>query len=176
VAVIPSHTTQITAFWQISPRIYSKTALGSGAVFVYPNLSKERCYLVSEKLNMRQRKFAELYVQSGNASESARLAGYSAKYINSNVQKLLQNTAITEYIKELTDKAKDERILTAKDRQVLLSDIAKNPEEETSDRIKAVDTLNKMTGEYLNKVEVNGSLQAETSKLDDLIRQMTDDG
>ena len=82
---------------------------------------------------------------------------------------------IVEYIKELTDKAKDERILTAKDRQVLLSDIANSKEEMTADRIRAVDTLNKMTGEYLNKVEVSGTLKAEQSKLDDLIKQMSED-
>lgn len=131
---------------------------------------------MSEKLNMRQRKFAEYYAQSGNTVQSAVKAGYSESYANARAYELLENVGVLTYIKELTDKAKDERILTAKDRQVLLSDIAKNPEEETSDRIKAVDTLNKMTGEYLNKVEVNGSLQTETSKLDDLIRQMSDDG
>lgn len=38
--------------------------------------------------------------------------------------------------------------MCAKDRQVTLSDIARNDEEETSDRIRAIDTLNKMTGEY----------------------------
>ena len=33
---------------------------------------------------------------------------------------------------------KDERIMTAKDRQVLLSDIARDDENEPNDRIKAV--------------------------------------
>ncbi len=121
---------------------------------------------------MRQRKFAEYYVQSGNATDSAIKAGYSEKYAGANSDKLLKNTNISAYIKELSDKLKDERILTAKDRQLLLSDIARNDEEQASDRIKAVDTLNKMTGEYINKVQVNGTLESETSKLDDLIRQL----
>lgn len=72
----------------------------------------------------------------------------------------------------LSEKIKDERIMTAKDRQVMLSDIAKDEENEPGDRIRAIDTLNKMTGEYLNKVEVSGSLAAETTKLDELVRQM----
>lgn len=128
---------------------------------------------MSEKLNLRQRKFAEYYAQSGNASESARQAGYSAKYINSNVQKLLQNTAISEYIRELTEKAKDERILTAKDRQIMLSDIARDTENEPSDRIKAVDTLNKMTGEYTVKVDTT----VKTSeKLSDVFSQIGGEG
>lgn len=128
---------------------------------------------MSEKLNMRQRKFAEFYAQGNTASESAIKAGYSAKYAGVNADKLLKNTNVSKYIKELADKAKDERILTAKDRQVLLSDIANSKEEDTSDRIRAIDTLNKMTGEYLNKVEVSGSLETEKSKLDSLIEQMS---
>ena len=63
--------------------------------------------------------------------------------------------------------------MCAKDRQVTLSDIARNDEEETSDRIRAIDTLNKMTGEYTLKVDANVS--AEVSKLDDLIKQMSVD-
>lgn len=144
------------------------------AVFSFAFLQKGGV-AVKDKLNARQKKFAEYYAQSGNASDSARKAGYSVKYINANVQKLLQNTAITEYIKELTAKAQQDRIITAVERQAILSDIAKSKDEETPDRIRAIDTLNKMTGEYLNKVEVSGTLKAEQSKLDDLIKQMSED-
>ena len=130
---------------------------------------------MKDKLNARQKKFAEYYAQSGNAAESAKKAGYSEKFAAQNADKLLKNTNISEYIKQLSDKLKDERIISAKDRQVILSDIAKSDEELTPDRIRAIDTLNKMTGEYLNKVEVSGTLKAEQSKLDDLIKQMSED-
>lgn len=130
---------------------------------------------MKENINARQKKFAEYYAQSGNTVQSAINAGYSENYANANACKLLENVRVKEYIKELTDKAKDERILTAKDRQVVLSDIAKDKNEESSDRIRAIDTLNKMTGEYLNKVEVSGSLETEKSKLDSLIEQMSSD-
>ena len=126
-----------------------------------------------KNLNTRQKKFAEYYAQSGNASESARRAGYSAKYINSNVQKLLQNTAISEYIKQLSDKLKDERIMSAKDRQVALSDIAKSAEQDPSDRIRAIDTLNKMTGEYIVKVDAKVE---QSEKLSDVFRQLGGEG
>lgn len=46
----------------------------------------------------------------------------------------------------------------------------------TCDKVKALELLGKHLGMFKEKVEVNGSLQAETSKLDDLIRQITDDG
>lgn len=127
---------------------------------------------MTEKLNLRQRKFAEYYAQSGNIVQSAVNAGYSENYANSRAYELLENVGVSGYIRELTEKAKDKRIMTAKDRQVLLSDIANDSENEAADRIRAVDTLNKMTGEYLNRLEVNGSIVTETSKLDELVKQM----
>lgn len=128
---------------------------------------------MKDKLNARQKKFAEYYVQSGNAAESAVKAGYSAKYANTNASKLLQNTTIANYIKELSEKLKDERIMTAKDRQVLLSDIARDDENEPNDRIKAVDTLNKMTGEYTVKVDAKVE---QSEKLADVFKQLGGEG
>lgn len=126
-----------------------------------------------DKLNARQKKFAEYYAQSGNAAESAVKAGYSAKYANTNASKLLQNTTIANYIKELSEKLKDERIMIAKDRQVLLSDIARDDENEPNDRIKAVDTLNKMTGEYTVKVDAKVE---QSEKLADVFKQLGGEG
>ena len=126
-----------------------------------------------DKLNARQKKFAEYYAQSGNAAESAVKAGYSAKYANTNASKLLQNTTIANYIKELSEKLKEERIMTAKDRQVLLSDIARDDENEPNDRIKAVDTLNKMTGEYTVKVDAKVE---QSEKLADVFKQLGGEG
>ena len=126
-----------------------------------------------DELNARQRKFAEYYAQSGNAAESAVKAGYSAKYANTNASKLLQNTTIANYIRELSEKLKDERIITAKDRQVLLSDIARDDENEPNDRIKAVDTLNKMTGEYTVKVDAKVE---QSEKLADVFKQLGGEG
>lgn len=111
-------------------------------------------------VNERQKRFAEFYAQSGNAAWSAVKAGYSQKFVNTNASKLLQNTTIAQYIRELTEKAQDERILTAKERQVMLSDIARDGAL-TQDRLRAVDILNKMTGEYVTKIE--GSISADVN-------------
>ena len=104
-------------------------------------------------VNERQKKFAEYYAQSGNTVQSAIKAGYSEKYAKADACKILDNPSVSEYIRELSEKAQNERIMTAKERQALLSDIAKDDENAPSDRIKAVDTLNKMTGEYITKVQ-----------------------
>ena len=106
----------------------------------------------------RQKKFAEYYAQCGNAAQSAIQAGYSKNYANTNASKLLQNTTITEYIKQLTEDAQTARIMTARERQAILSDIAKDAQNELSDRIRAIDTLNKMTGEYTQKVSIDGDV------------------
>lgn len=106
----------------------------------------------------RQKKFAEYYAQCGNAAQSAIQAGYSKKYANTNASKLLQNTTITEYIKQLTEDAQTARIMTASERQAILSDMAKNGKNSPADRIRAIDTLNKMTGEYTQKVSIDGDV------------------
>lgn len=106
----------------------------------------------------RQKKFAEYYAQCGNAAQSAIQAGYSKKYANTNASKLLQNTTITEYIKRLTEDAQTARIMTARERQALLSDMAKNGKNSPADRMRAIDTLNKMTGEYTQKVSIDGDV------------------
>lgn len=108
-------------------------------------------------MNERQKKFAEYYAQSGNAEQAATAAGYSEKYARGNAYKLVAISGIAQYIRELTEKAQDERIMTARERQAVLSDIARSGEDQ--DRIRAIDTLNKMTGEYVTKIE--GNLSAE---------------
>lgn len=128
---------------------------------------------MKDKLNARQRKFAEYYAQSGNTVWSAIQAGYSENYANANACKLLENVRVAEYIKQLSDRLKDERIMSAKDRQVALSDIARSAEQDTSDRIRAIDTLNKMTGEYTVKVDAKVE---QSEKLSDVFRQLGGEG
>ncbi len=121
----------------------------------------------------RQKKFAEYYAQCGNAAQSAIQAGYSKKYANTNASKLLQNTTITEYIKQLTEATQTARIMTARERQALLSDMAKNGKNSPADRIRAIDTLNKMTGAYVAKIQA----EVRTSeKLSDVFAQIGGEG
>lgn len=124
-------------------------------------------------MNERQKKFAEYYAQCGNTVQSAIKAGYSEKYAKSDACKILENPSVAEYIRQLTRDEQDDRIMTARDRQALLSDIAKDTDNSPSDRIKAVDTLNKMTGEYTVKVDTT----VKTSdKLSDVFKQLGGEG
>lgn len=124
-------------------------------------------------MNERQKKFAEYYAQCGNAEQAAINAGYSEKYARGNAHKLVANSCISKYIKQLTQDEQKDRILTAKERQALLSDIAKDGDNAPSDRIKAVDTLNRMTGEYTVRVDTT---VRTSEKLSDVFRQLGGEG
>lgn len=110
------------------------------------------------KISEKQKKFAEYYAESGNIFQSAVKAGYSENYAKTNAGKLLENDSIAEYLKSLTAPAQEKRILSAAERQEILSDIANNKMFFPADRIKAIDTLNKMTGEYTVKTNISGDL------------------
>jgi phage terminase small subunit len=124
-------------------------------------------------LTARQKKFAEYYAQCGNTVQSAIMAGYSENFANSRAYELLGNVGVAEYIRQLTEAAQDERIMTAKERQAMLSEIAKDEGKQTSDRLKAIDTLNKMTGEYTVKVD---STVKTSDKLADVFKQLGGEG
>lgn len=64
-------------------------------------------------LTLKQKAFADYYIETGNATESARRAGYSKKYANTNAPKLLQNTTISAYIKTRLAEIDAGRIATA---------------------------------------------------------------
>lgn len=106
----------------------------------------------------RQKKFAEYYAQTGNVFQSAIKAGYSENYAKTSAAKLLENVSVSEHIRETSQEANNELILTAEKRKEILSDIAKSKKELATDRIRAIDTLNKMTGEYINRTELSGDL------------------
>jgi len=55
-------------------------------------------------LTPKQRTFADEYIRNkGNATAAAREAGYSKRYIDTNASKLLENTRISDYIKNMTE-------------------------------------------------------------------------
>ncbi|MEE0355778.1 MAG: terminase small subunit [Streptococcus lutetiensis] len=52
------------------------------------------------KLTLKQQRFADEYIISGNAYQSAITAGYSENYAKGNVVKLLENVSVKSYIDE----------------------------------------------------------------------------
>ena len=62
------------------------------------------------KLTIKQKKFADEYIISGNAYQSAINAGYSETYAKGNVIKLLENVSVKSYIDERMQKLEDKAI------------------------------------------------------------------
>ena len=112
------------------------------------------------KLNARQKAFCEFYVASGNATDAAIKAGYKEKNARFIGSENLTKANIKKYIEELQEKAKGNRIMTAIERREFLTSMIKDGAVKDTDRLKALDILNKMDGEYTQKVEVNGNINS----------------
>lgn len=129
-------------------------------------------------MNVRQLKFVQEFVKSGNATEAMIKAGYSEKYAGTNADKLLKNTNIQKAIKEHQEDIKTSNILDARQMQeVLTSIILQESDEEVivvegcgdgvseavtkkkkpsqSDRIKAIQLLARMQGALDNSATLN---------------------
>ncbi|MGL5972561.1 MAG: terminase large subunit [Oscillospiraceae bacterium] len=62
-------------------------------------------------LNIKQKKFVDEYIKTGNATKAAIFAGYSENNAGNNADKLLKNTKVKEYIKEKQKSFEKEDIL-----------------------------------------------------------------
>ena len=94
-------------------------------------------------MNVRQQKFCDYYLQSGNATDAAIKAGYSEKTAYSIGQRLLKNVEIEKYNTEHQQKAHKERIATAEEILEFLSDTVRDDEVGRKDRLKAAELLGK---------------------------------
>lgn len=110
------------------------------------------------KLNARQKAFCEYYVACGNATEAAIKAGYKEKNARFVGCENLTKANIKEYIEELQQKAQTSRIMSAIERREFLTKMILREEAKDTDKLKALDILNKMDGEYTEKVQLSGEI------------------
>lgn len=130
-------------------------------------------------LTIKQKKFADEYIISGNAYKSALNAGYSENYAKGNVVKLLENVSVKKYIDDRLAEIESEKI--AKQEEVLqyLTSVMRGEQTEQTlkscgsewgqeitnievgakDRIKAAELLGKRYGMWTDKVDVAGNIE-----------------
>lgn len=109
-----------------------------------------------DELNEQQEKFClEFRRHNGNKKEAAIAAGYSKKSASALASQLLKLPKVQKRIQELAKDAERKTIISIIERQQVLSEIARDPNKEDRDRIRAIDILNKMDGNYLIKLDVN---------------------
>lgn len=63
-------------------------------------------------MNDRQKAFADYYIETGNATEAAKRAGYSEKTAYSTGNRMLKNVEVSTYIAERTAPTEQKRIAT----------------------------------------------------------------
>ena len=94
----------------------------------------------------RQRRFADAYLASPNATRAAEAAGYSKKTAYSQGQRLLKNAEIAAFIRERQEQAASDRILSINRARALLSDIAVSDNVAVNARLRAMDLLLRSRG------------------------------
>lgn len=111
-------------------------------------------------LRPQQKAFADYYIETGNASEAARRAGYSVKNANVNGPRLLAHAGIKEYINNRMAEIESKRAMTADEVMLFYSSVVRGEvkdqfglEVSVADRIKAADSLMKRFNAISPKVE-----------------------
>ena len=143
---------------------------------------------MNDKLTPKQERFIQNIV-SGMTQREAYKNSYNTENmkdetIDKEACLLFNSPKIAERYRELMDKLEDESIMSAKERMKWLTDVVKDKVKNTSygsngesyeneayisDKLKAIDTLNKMSGEYVNRVEadVNTDVSINIALVDD---------
>lgn len=110
------------------------------------------------KLTPKQQAFADYYIQTGNATEAAIKAGYSKKTARMTGCENLTKPYIITYIEEKQKEIEDERTADMVEVRVFWTESMRNPENRLKDRLKASELIAKTSGAFLEKIQVDGSL------------------
>ena len=110
-------------------------------------------------LTAKQEQFVKNIVDGMSQADAYRSA-YSVKNMSDNAiyreaSILMDNPKISQRLSELRSQMIASSIMNAKDRLVWLTNLINNEEEGTNEKLKAIDIMNKMQGEYVQKVEAD---------------------
>lgn len=108
-------------------------------------------------LTPKQEEFAKKIAEGMNYSDAYRSAydtrRMSDKTVNEKASLLKDEVKIRARIKELRDMAAIPSIITAQKRKEWLTEVINDPNMDINAKLKASDQLNRMEGEYIQKVE-----------------------
>ena len=114
-----------------------------------------------DDLNEKQKRFVEAYLGDAglNATEAARQAGYSPHSAGVQGCALLKNPKVKAAIAAGRKPREKAAIISRERREELLSEFANDTRAQKKDRIKAIEVLGKMNGDFTEKreVEVTGA-------------------
>lgn len=121
--------------------------------------------------NARHEKFIQNVVKGMSQRQAYKDAfnvNYSDDAIDNNASKLFKRDEVKTRYNELLQELEDKSIMSAKERMIWLTGVITGVIKESeikeayiSDKMKAIDILNKMSGEYVNKIEANVGVSYE---------------
>ena len=122
-----------------------------------------------------QQAFADYYLETSNATESAKKAGYSEKTAYSQGQRLLKNAEVKAYIDERLSQIKSDRIATIDEVMQFYTSILRGEEKDQfgldaslTDRIKAGQEL-------IKRLSVGGNNPNEPKEDDPLTKALKEE-
>lgn len=126
-----------------------------------------------KELTLKQKKFVDAYIESGNATKAAKVAGYSEKTAYSEGNRLLKNAEVKQAIDDRMNQLKNENTADLQEILEKLTDIIRDKETEevllvvkgggverfrkrvsVRDKIRAIDMLGKLSGWFVGKGEI----------------------
>ena len=114
------------------------------------------------KLTEKQKRFIDYYIETGNATESARKAGYSKKTAKSIGNENL--TKLDFFIKQKLEEKESQRIASQDEVLQYLTKVMRGEEKDQfgldasiQDRTKCAELLGKRWGTFKEKVELSGN-------------------
>ncbi|WP_082234982.1 terminase small subunit [Halobacillus massiliensis] len=132
---------------------------------------------MSKKLSLKQQKFADEYIITGNSEQAAIKAGYSKSYARGNAHKLVAKVSVKNYIDERLEEIKSERVADQQEVMEYLTSVMRgevedeqflvvgdgelgssverhNKRSDTNDRTKAAELLGKRYVMWTDKQQV----------------------
>ena len=118
-----------------------------------------------DNLTVKQKAFADFYIQTGNATQSYKQAGYKCgndKVAEANARLVLAKHRVKEYVEERMESISDDRIMTAQEILSRLTAIGRGEvETDVKDQIKAMELVLKRYPQYSEQIK-DDKVLAET--------------
>ena len=116
-------------------------------------------------LTAKQEAFVQNILQGMSQADAYRSAydtkSMTDKTVHEKASLLASQDKVRARLTELRDKLANEKIMTAQERLQWLTELVKSAEASNTDKLKALDIMNKMDGEYVQKIAAE--VQTETT-------------
>ncbi|WEV39267.1 terminase small subunit [Lactobacillus sp. ESL0680] len=135
------------------------------------------------RLTVKQQKFVDEYIKSGNATDAAIKAGYSKRTAYSIGQENLKKVEIANYLEKRMKEISDSKVADQQEILEYLSSVMRGEQTEdvatakgifkdvkvgARDRIKAAELLGKRSAMWTEKREVNAKIASPVQIIDDV--------